>query len=88
MLRHLDFFRKFRGHFKSPPPNEYYSNCDCSTANGGVGACSACFCKGRFRDTEKQCTKCTSIVYYSLAAEPIGQGGQLPAHFLLPMGKP
>jgi len=24
----------------------------------------------------------------SLAAEPIGQGGQLPAHFLLQMGKP
>ena len=24
----------------------------------------------------------------SLAAEPIGQGGQLPAHFLPPMGKP
>jgi len=23
-----------------------------------------------------------------LAAEPIGQGGQLPAHFLPPMGKP
>ena len=24
----------------------------------------------------------------SLAAEPIGQGGPLPAHFLPPMGKP
>ena len=31
--------------------------------------------------------KCV-ILTLALAAEPIGQGGQLPAHFLPPMGKP
>ena len=30
----------------------------------------------------------SNVQTIALAAEPIGQGGQLPAHFLLPMGKP
>ena len=29
-----------------------------------------------------------AFLHSRVAAEPIGQGGQLPAHFLLPVGKP